>query len=72
MTIGGLWRRWQRPILHGMDPAHVLSAFGLVLGTVDYSLLVRRRARVRRRLREAEASQQIGLQGLVRVLLVDR
>jgi hypothetical protein len=55
-----------------MDAAHLLSAFGLVIGTVDYSLLVRRRARARRLLRDAEASQQIGLQGLVRVLLVDR
>jgi hypothetical protein len=55
-----------------MDAAHLLSAFGLVIGTVDYSLLVRRRARARRMLREAEASQQVGLQGLVRVLLVDR
>jgi hypothetical protein len=55
-----------------MDSSHLLSAFGLVIGTVDYTLLVRRRARLRRQLREAEASQQIGLQGLVRVLLVDR
>jgi hypothetical protein len=55
-----------------MDAAHLLSALGLVIGTADYSLMVRRRAKVRRQLRETEASQQIGLRGLVRVLLVDR
>jgi hypothetical protein len=59
-------------MLSGMDTAHLLSAFGLMIGTLDYSLLVRRRDRVRRQLRETEATQQIGLQGLVRVLLVDR
>jgi len=72
MTIVWLSRRRRFHILRGMDTAHLLSAFGLVIGTVDYTLLVRRRARLRRQLREAEASQDIGLQGLVRVLLVDR
>ena len=52
-----------------MDVTHLLAAVGLVIGTVDYSLLVRRRARSRRQQR---AAQDIGLQGLVRVLLVDR
>ena len=55
-----------------MDAAHLLSTIGLVLGTVDYSLLVRRRAVQRRRMRELEATQETGLQGLVRVLLADR
>ena len=72
MTIVWLSGRCRSHILPGMDTAHLLSAFGLVIGTVDYSLLVRRRARLRRQLREAQASQDIGLQGLVRVLLVDR
>ena len=49
----------------------LLSALGLVLATLDYSLLVRRRADLRRQRREAAAVQQSGLQGLVRVLLAD-
>jgi hypothetical protein len=52
-----------------MDAAHLLSAVGIVIGTIDYTLLIRRRARKRRQL---ESAQHIGLQGLVRVLLVDR
>jgi hypothetical protein len=72
MTIVWLSPPRRSHILPGMDTAHLLSAFGLVIGTADYTLLVRRRARLRRQLREAEASQDIGLQGLVRVLLVDR
>jgi hypothetical protein len=72
MTIVWLCPPGRSHILPGMDTVHLLSTFGLVIGTVDYTLLVRRRARLRRRLREAEASQDIGLQGLVRVLLVDR
>ena len=51
-----------------MDAVHLLSALGLVIGTLDYSLLVRRRARQRRQARDA---QVIGLQGMVRVLLAD-
>ena len=51
-----------------MDAVHLLSALGLVIGTVDYSLLIRRRARQRRQVRDA---QVIGLQGMVRVLLTD-
>jgi hypothetical protein len=71
-TIVGLSRQWRRDILRIMDTAHLLSAFGLVIGTVEYSLLVWRRAKLRRLLREVEVSRQLGLQGLVRVLLVDR
>jgi hypothetical protein len=51
-----------------MDAVYLISGLGLMIGTVDYSLLVRRRARLRRQVRDA---QMIGLQGLVRVLLVD-
>ncbi|HKO32512.1 MAG TPA: hypothetical protein VJY85_02080 [Candidatus Limnocylindria bacterium] len=55
-----------------MDPTQLLAACGLVIGTVDYALMVRRRAAMRRQWREAAAAQDAGLQGLVRVLLVDR
>jgi len=52
--------------------APLLAACGLVVGTVDYALLVRRRAALRRRWREVAAAQEAGLHGLVRVLLIDR
>jgi hypothetical protein len=52
-----------------MDAVHVMAAMGLVIGTIDYLLLIRRRARMRRQL---ESSHAVGLQGLVRVLLADR
>ena len=55
-----------------MDPTQLLAACGLVIGTVDYALLVRRRAAMRRQWREAAAAQEAGLHGLVRVLLADR
>ena len=55
-----------------MDPTQLLAACGLVIGTVDYALMVRRRAAMRRHWREAAAAQDAGLHGLVRVLLVDR
>jgi hypothetical protein len=48
--------------------AQMLAALGIVLGTVDYALLVRRRAGDRRRQRLAEAT---GLLGLVRVMLAE-
>jgi hypothetical protein len=51
--------------------AQVLSAVGLVIGTVDYSLLIRRRAARRRQARQARMVEETGLQGLVRVLLAD-
>ncbi|HEY8177391.1 MAG TPA: hypothetical protein VIH19_02235 [Candidatus Limnocylindria bacterium] len=40
-----------------MDPTQLLAACGLVIGTVDYALLVRRRAAMRRQWREASARQ---------------
>lgn len=52
--------------------AQLLSAVGLLLGAIDYSLLIRRRAAARRRLRDAALVEQSGLQGLVRVLLADQ
>ncbi len=54
-----------------MDPTQLLAACGLVIGTVDYALMVRRRAAMRRHWREVAAAQQAGLQGLVRVILAD-
>ncbi|HEX6128457.1 MAG TPA: hypothetical protein VF071_05470 [Candidatus Limnocylindria bacterium] len=48
--------------------AQLLSIVGLVVGTADYALLIRRRAADRRRL---AAVQRTGLQGLVRVMLAD-
>lgn len=47
--------------------AHLLAALGIVLGTIDYALLIRRRADEQRR-RTVEAT---GLLGLVRVMLAD-
>lgn len=55
-----------------MDPTQLLAACGLVIGTVDYAVMVRRRAAMRRRWRDRAAAQDSGLQGLVRVLLIDR
>jgi len=61
-----------RSTMPPMDPTQLLAACGLVVGTVDYALLVRRRAAMRRRWREVAAAQEAGLHGLVRVLLIDR
>ena len=55
-----------------MDPTQLLAACGLLIGTVDYALMVRRRAAMRRHWREVAATQDAGLQGLVRVILIDR
>lgn len=55
-----------------MDPTQLLAACGLLIGTVDYALMVRRRAALRRHWREVAAAQEAGLHGLVRVILVDR
>ena len=55
-----------------VDPTQLLAACGLLIGTVDYALMVRRRAAMRRHWREVAAAQEAGLQGLVRVILVDR
>lgn len=54
-----------------MDPTQLLAACGLLIGTVDYALMVRRRAAMRRHWREVVATQDAGLQGLVRVILID-
>ncbi len=51
-----------------MDALHMLSIAGLMIGALDYALLVRRRARKRRLL---ESAHLTGLQGLVRVMLAD-
>jgi hypothetical protein len=51
--------------------AQLLSAVGLLIGTLDYSLLIRRRASMRRNARQSAMVEQSGLQGLVRVLLAE-
>lgn len=51
--------------------AQLLTVLGLVLGTVDYALLIRRRGEARRREAALHAVQLTGLQGLVRVMLAD-
>jgi hypothetical protein len=51
--------------------AQLLSAMGLLIGTLDYSLLVRRRAVSRRHARQIALVEESGLQGLVRVLLAE-
>jgi hypothetical protein len=52
--------------------AQVASLVALVIATIDYGAVVRRRAWRRRRDAELLAAQETGLQGLVRVLIVDR
>ncbi|MGH6914130.1 MAG: hypothetical protein ACREH3_10535, partial [Geminicoccales bacterium] len=59
-------------IVRRMETAtQLLGAMGLLIGALDYTLLIRRRAEARRRARDAESVEQSGLQGLVRVLLAD-
>ena len=48
--------------------AQTLSLGGLVLGTIGYGLLVRRREWLRR---SGDIAAATGLQGLVRVMLAD-
>jgi hypothetical protein len=40
-----------------VDPTQLLAACGLVIGTVDYALMVRRRAATRKQWRAAVVSQ---------------
>ena len=49
----------------------LVSVGALIGGTVEYVEIIKRRARRRREAAEREASGDIGLQGLVRVLLTD-
>lgn len=53
----------------GMEAtAQALSAVGLAIGAVEYAVVIRRRARERRRQDEARALAELSaLQGLVRV-----
>lgn len=51
--------------------AELLSMAGLIGGTVEYVEIVKRRAVMRRLAALREENADIGLHGLVRVLLVD-
>ena len=48
-----------------------LSLVALIAGTLEYAILLRRREDARRVVREKEAAADIGLHGLVRVLLAE-
>ena len=52
--------------------AQTASLLGLVLATIEYGAVIRRRAWRRRRDADVLAAQETGLQGLVRVLIADR
>jgi hypothetical protein len=49
----------------------LLSMSALIGGTIEYAELIKRRATRRREASERKESGDIGLQGLVRVLLTD-
>jgi hypothetical protein len=48
-----------------------LSLVALIAGTLEYAILLRHRRDARRLAREKEAAADIGLHGLVRVLLAE-
>jgi hypothetical protein len=59
-----------------MDPTHetlqqALSLAALVAGTLQYAIVLRRRADRRAEERYSREVQELGLRGLVRVLLVE-
>lgn len=51
--------------------AQLLAMSGLIGATIEYVEILKRRTATRRVIAEREASAELGLQGLVRVLLVD-
>jgi hypothetical protein len=51
--------------------AQLLAMSGLIGATIEYVEILKRRTAARRVTAEREASAELGLQGLVRVLLVD-
>jgi hypothetical protein len=51
---------------------HVLGFAGLLIGSLAYFAMIRRRAGERTWAAEERALQESGLRGLVRVLLADR
>jgi hypothetical protein len=51
--------------------AQLLATSGLIGATIEYVEILKRRTAARRVIAEREASAELGLQGLVRVLLVD-
>lgn len=50
---------------------HALTLVALIAGTLEYAILLRHRQDARRLAREKEAAADIGLHGLVRVLLAE-
>ena len=48
-----------------------LSLVALIAGTLEYAILLRHREDARRLVRDKEAAADIGLHGLVRVLLAE-
>jgi hypothetical protein len=51
--------------------AQLLATSGLIGSTIEYAEILRRRTAARRAIAEREVAAEIGLRGLVRVLLVD-
>jgi hypothetical protein len=51
--------------------AQLLSLSGLLGGTIEYAEIIKRRAVIRRLAASRDESAEIGLHGLVRVLLAD-
>lgn len=62
-------RDWQTGV---MELAQGLSLIGLLIGTLDYAVVIRHRAERRRVLEHTAAeARAIGLHGLVRVFLTE-
>ncbi|HEX6474502.1 MAG TPA: hypothetical protein VF114_05385 [Candidatus Limnocylindria bacterium] len=55
--------------MHALGQA--LSLISLIAGALEYAILLRHREDARRLAREREAAADIGLHGLVRVLLAE-
>jgi hypothetical protein len=51
--------------------AQLLATSGLIGSTIEYAEILKRRTAARRTAEEREEGAEIGLRGLVRVLLVD-
>ena len=50
----------------------LLALAALIAATIEYAELIRRRAAARRWFAELDARHEVGLSGLVRVMLADR
>jgi hypothetical protein len=54
-----------------MDLMHSLTLIGLLVGALDYAVVIRHRAERREAAQRAVEARQHGLQGLVRVFLAE-